>query len=573
MTIPESDALWLRHLSGERLQAWEEQRLLRYLEDDAELREAALRDLEMDGFLRALDRSRSAPDAFLQETRALLSNEKDRTRFVNRFRERLRREPASARFPRATTRRVARAPAAPAPGPKLALIAAEFLVAAFLLWAALSPPDETVRATAPPSRRPIAWDPAPAQTAAAPAEGTARKTPEPPRSEASASSPLRPNPLRRSEPSPETAPAPLGGRHDTLPALAVVDRVIGEVQIRTEQGFIPARTGHDLMPGQILATVGSGSRASVKYPDGTRFSTRGDTLVRAVADEPGKHLSLASGGFSIEVAKQPADAPMEIVTPAARITVVGTRFSVSCSTDVTRVLVDEGRVRLSSLTRDEFVEAGGGECAGATSARVWAARPVRTYALPADWKGAKSESAQGNPYRVDGRPMWRVDQIWPDDPLKMENYTPLVWNGLFWRASEQNSGGQPSAETSEASIGLGVRMWWPDQLGSKLASLAFVAPADGVYSVDGIARTEVWEGATQRPLFLQVLRMDRKEKQMTSIASIPLTGLQFLDLQDLLVPLKAQQELIFLPQFPEKSHVACTVLFEGLKISRYPTKP
>src|SRR6185369_18015001 len=32
MKITESDSLWLRHLAGERLQPWEEQRLLRFLE-------------------------------------------------------------------------------------------------------------------------------------------------------------------------------------------------------------------------------------------------------------------------------------------------------------------------------------------------------------------------------------------------------------------------------------------------------------------------------------------------------------------------------------------------------------
>jgi hypothetical protein len=355
--------------------------------------------------------------------------------------------------------------------------------------------------------------------------------------------------------------------------VAVLDRIQGDVYLRSARGLTPAQPGHSLMPGEGILSVGPKGRAVVTYPDGTRFQIRGDTVVQELSESPGKRVLLSQGNFSISVARQPADAPMEIVTPVARITVVGTRFSVACGPEATRVMVDEGRVRLSSLAREEAVDAAAGEVAGATAGRVWSARPLRSYPLPTDWKGAKSDSAQGNPYRVDSRPTWRLDQIWPDDPAKVDNYAPLVWNGLFWRASEQSSGGQPSAEISERGLGLGVRMWWPDQLGSKLASLAFVAPADGVYALEGAVRTDVWEGATQKPLTLQVLKMDRKEKQISEIASIPLSTPQLLELQDLLVSLKAQQELIFLPRFPERSHVACTVLFEGLKVHRLASKP
>jgi hypothetical protein len=569
MTISESDSLWLRHLAGERLQPWEEQRLIDFLEDDPELKESVLRDHEMHGMLRALDRARRQEAGFLRELRSLLEAEKDRTRFVTRFRERLKRDGGTRRF---TTRRSSRSAPAPAssPAPKIALIAAEFLVGAFLLWAALSSSPEHSK-PAPQARRAPAEE-APEVRQAPAIDWAPRRTPDPAPAETPAPSGLRANPLSPPAPALE-APRVVVGRHETLPAVAVLDRVQGDVFLHSARGLTPAQPGQSLMPGEGIVSVGPKSRAAVTYPDGTRFQIRGDTIVQELAENPGKRVVLTQGSFSTSVSRQPADAPMEVVTPAARITVVGTRFSVACGPEATRVMVDEGRVRLSAPGREESVEATAGDCAGASGGRVWSTRPLRSYPLPSDWKGSKSDSAQGNPYRVDSRPTWRLDQIWPDDPSKIDSYTPLVWSGLFWRASEQGSGGQPSAEVSEGGLGLGVRMWWPDQLGSKLASLAFVAPADGVYAIEGAVRTDIWEGATQKPLALQVLKMDRKEKQIIELASIPLASPQLLELQDLLVPLKAQQELIFLPRFPERSHVACTLLFDGLKVHRLVSKP
>ena len=570
MTISDSDSLWLRHLAGERLEPWEEQRLLRFLEEDPELKESILRDHEMDGMLRTFDRARRTEAGFVRELRSLVEAEKDRTRFVSRFRERLKRDGGSGRFLRAgTTRRVSRA-AAPAPAPKIVLIAAELLVGVFLLWAALSSSSEPAK-PAPQARR-ATPDDAPEIRQAPPLDWAPKRTTPTAPPETPAPSELRAAPLLPPAP-PIQAPRVVVGRHETMPALAVLDRIQGDVYVRSARGLAPAQPGHSLMPGEGLVSVGPKSRASVTYPDATRFQIRGDTIVQELSEGPGKRVVLSRGRLSTSVSRQPADAPMEIVTPVARITVVGTRFSVACGPEATRVMVDEGRVRLTSLAREETVEAGAGDCAGATASRLWSARPLRSYPLPTDWKGSKTDSAQGNPYRVDSRPTWRLDQVWPDDPAKVDHYLPMVWNGLFWRASEQNSGGQPSAEVSENGLGLGVRMWWPDQLGSKLASLAFVAPADGVYAVEGSVRADLWEGGSPQPLSLQILKMDRKEKQITEIASIPLATPQLLELQDLVVPLKAQQELIFLPRFPERSRLACTAVFEGLQVHRVTLKP
>src|SRR4029079_10583627 len=155
-----------------------------------------------------------------------------------------------------------------------------------------------------------------------------------------------------------------------------LDRIQGDVYIRGARGLAPAQPGHSLMPGEGLVSVGPKSRASVTYTDATRFQIRGDTIVQELSEGPGKRVVLSRGRLSTSVSRQPADAPMEIVTPVARITVVGTRFSVACGPEATRVMVDEGRVRLTSLAREETVEAGAGDWGGATArARSAARRP------------------------------------------------------------------------------------------------------------------------------------------------------------------------------------------------------
>lgn len=529
MNLPESDALWLRHLSGETLRPWEEERLLAFLEEDPGLRGRILADREMDGLLRDLERCRRSGADFARRVA--------RARSTGRTRER----PRSGR--KNTTRRLPRAVAPrETSGSRPWIIAAEFLIGvAILIGLVVSSSDDPAPATA---RRPVPASPpvedAPRILRAAP-EPVAPPAPEPRRVTVVFQTPTF------AEPAPP--PAERTGARATAVALAVLDRAEGDVYVHARGGLRPAAPGHDLLPGDGISTVGPRSRAVLKFPDSTRVEIAGDTILRELSEGPGKRLTLAQGALGIQAARQPAEAPMELLTAAARITVVGTRFTVACDPDATRVSVEEGRVKLGG------VEVGAGECAGAAAGRVWSGRRLKTYVLPGD----------------DFRGTWRFDQVWPDDPLQVANYTPLVWSGRHWRASDQGSGGQPSAELSDSSVGLGVRMWWPDQLGSKLASLAFIAPADGTYMVEGAARTEILEGGTARPIQLQVLALDRTSTSVSTVATIPLTGSRLLDLQEL-VPLQARQELVFLPRFPEKGRVACTVRLEGLRISRVALK-
>ncbi len=60
--------------------------------------------------------------------------------------------------------------------------------------------------------------------------------------------------------------------------------------------------------------------------------------------------------MTFEVQPQPANAPLIVETPTARVEVLGTVFTLAAESDTTRINVAEGRVRLKRLVDGETVE-------------------------------------------------------------------------------------------------------------------------------------------------------------------------------------------------------------------------
>jgi hypothetical protein len=80
-----------------------------------------------------------------------------------------------------------------------------------------------------------------------------------------------------------------------------------------------------------------------------------------------------------------------------------------------------------------------------------------TYKLPASWEGVKKGSAEGNPISAQDRPIWRIDQLWPDNPIMADGYTPLPWSGTEWKAAQHEQGGQPTARVVNGTFRASVR--------------------------------------------------------------------------------------------------------------------
>jgi hypothetical protein len=193
---------------------------------------------------------------------------------------------------------------------------------------------------------------------------------------------------------------------------------------------------------------------------------------------------------------------------------------------------------------------------------------VRDFAPPREWS-----AADGNPAAGTGGARWRLDEVWPDDPLQTANYRPLEWDGRKWYAARHALGHRPGAERREEGLRLSARTWWPQHPGSKLAALVFVAPADGAYRIDGAVTLRVWEGGSPQPVGLDVLRADRAAGSVERLLTIRLKDGETAGFGGLPTELQSGQELIWVPAFPALGHVAAHYDFQDLKLVRVEDSP
>ena len=188
-----------------------------------------------------------------------------------------------------------------------------------------------------------------------------------------------------------------------------------------------------------------------------------------------------------------------------------------------------------------------------------------TWRLPRAWEGVKTGTAEGNPITVDGKSVWRLDQLWPTDPIIAANYRPLIWTGSRWSAKEHGQGGQPNATVSDGTFSVGVRGPWGGKgMGhQKTAGLVFVVPKSGVYRVKGVAHSTPWEGRA-KIYRLGIFKKDTQRAAKVKTLELPrdATKVSF----DLTVELTAGHELVFLPLMPDW-HNATKTSISGLSIT------
>ena len=111
------------------------------------------------------------------------------------------------------------------------------------------------------------------------------------------------------------------------------------------------------------------------------------------------------------------------------------------------------------------------------------------YALPPAWEGAEKGSSEGSVVSNDGTPIWKVEQVWPFDPMKADSYRPLVWGGTQWVASSDGFGGQPQVKMTDASLEFGTRANHGEPPRVRSAALSFIVPEAGSYQITGSAKT------------------------------------------------------------------------------------
>jgi ferric-dicitrate binding protein FerR (iron transport regulator) len=224
------------------------------------------------------------------------------------------------------------------------------------------------------------------------------------------------------------------------PVIASLGAVSGSAWIAAPGGEArDAQTGGEIRSGDDVRLDGQGATAELNYPDGTRLLLLGRTSV-TLQNDPAKSVALHAGTLSAVVTPQPAGNPMTLTTPAARLRVVGTEFSVSADDARTDLRVREGRVTMTRNVDGNSVEVSGGKSAVAQAQIPLVARdissPADTWELNAEdglpagmtrgrWTGqGLPRGSRGGVAAVQARP--------GNDGLYFEIGTTESWqDGLF----------------------------------------------------------------------------------------------------------------------------------------------
>jgi len=145
-------------------------------------------------------------------------------------------------------------------------------------------------------------------------------------------------------PKEEPAAAPKAPTPSTQAAVAVLERVEGNVAVVSDGARTGARTGMDILPGQGLDVSGA---AVLVYRDRTRLQLSAGTELREIVEAKGKRLTVARGVVTADVVRQPQGLPMVFSTPHGEATVLGTTLRLAVDAASTRLDVKEGKVRLT----------------------------------------------------------------------------------------------------------------------------------------------------------------------------------------------------------------------------------
>ena len=148
------------------------------------------------------------------------------------------------------------------------------------------------------------------------------------------------------------------------------------VEVRRGAEKLSAARRFHLNAGDIVAT-GPGQTAVIEFArEGTRLKLGGETELRLLDWEKGKHFALSRGRLGAVVARQRAGEPMTVTTPEAEAGVRGTEFSLSSQWEATWLKVSKGTVDLRHRTTGLSQSVSAGQFVVAAQAAEFKLRPT-----------------------------------------------------------------------------------------------------------------------------------------------------------------------------------------------------
>ncbi len=140
-----------------------------------------------------------------------------------------------------------------------------------------------------------------------------------------------------------------------------------------------------LLPGDRLRISGSNG-ATIDYgKENTRVALNDHTELKALAWRKGKRFELRQGKLEATVARQRPFGAMVLLTAQAEARVLGTKFTLTATTNATRLEVTEGKVKLTRTSDEVAVKVPAGYYAVAADATKLAALPLTGSILREYW--------------------------------------------------------------------------------------------------------------------------------------------------------------------------------------------
>ncbi|MFT5496184.1 MAG: ferric-dicitrate binding protein FerR (iron transport regulator) [Kiritimatiellia bacterium] len=185
------------------------------------------------------------------------------------------------------------------------------------------------------------------------------------------------------------------------------------------------RPGNELPVG-TLETLSADSWVEFSFPDQTSVSMAGQSVLTFSMVDGQKILRLENGNLSIKASKQPEGHPLQVITPSSETEVLGTQFNVRANAFSTRIVVNEGRVRVTRLAdgQIENVDADEFLIAALEKSSDFVAVPRRAYVeswesvLPRDRRQGQWEPAE-EPGQAGG--VRAIPHLWKGEMGRRQN--------------------------------------------------------------------------------------------------------------------------------------------------------
>lgn len=222
----------------------------------------------------------------------------------------------------------------------------------------------------------------------------------------------------------------------------------GVVLKRMEQSRA-ARNQEVLLPGDSLMT-GTGSHLALVFAaESTVIKLDENSQLQWLGANRGKRLFLALGKCEARVAHQRWFHPLEMLTPQAKVRVLGTEFTLMTTGRVTQLTVAKGKVKMTQAADGRTVIVAAGHYSRVPATKVLAALPITGGILREYWTNTVGVSDLHLEPTYPNRPAGRDILPHFEDPSHaVDNYgaryrgflqPPTTGQYIFWIAADEHA--------------------------------------------------------------------------------------------------------------------------------------